>query len=50
MGLQTTKKLGPQIANLKIATFRKVRKSVKFGQSGSFLICDLPNLFADRPP
>jgi hypothetical protein len=40
--------LGPQIVNLRSAT--SARKSIKLLKSTNLRICDLWNLFADRPP
>jgi hypothetical protein len=41
---QITKRLSPQVPHL-----RKVRKYNKIYKSANFRICDLQNLFADRP-
>jgi hypothetical protein len=44
--------LGPQIANPQTATFsegRKLNKNVLILKIADLWICDLQNLFADRP-
>ncbi len=42
--------VGPQIANLQIATLAEGPKFNKLYKYANLLICNLPNLFADRPP
>jgi len=47
-GPQITK--SPKIANPQSVILRKVHKSNKLLNSANLRICDLRNLFADRPP
>jgi hypothetical protein len=44
------KKLGPQITIPRSATFSEGREANKLFKSANLRICDLWNLFVDRPP